>query len=100
MTRKEAIEVVRRYKEMISPRFEKEPVVILYGSYAKGHATPMSDIDVAVILPKVNDDEWLVQSTRLVHDGHEINDLIEPVLMEEHEDSILYNDVLRTGIAV
>jgi len=100
LTRKEAIDVVRRYKEMIRPRFEKEPVVVLYGSYAKGSATPWSDLDVAVIVPKVNDNEWLVQSSRLVHDGHEVNDLIEPVLMEEHEDSILYNDVMRTGITV
>lgn len=72
----------------------------MYGSYAKGYATPLSDIDVAVIVPKIDEGKWLDWSKRLVHDGHEVNDLIEPVLMEEHEDSILYDDVMRTGVAV
>ena len=74
--------------------------VILYGSYAKGSANPWSDIDVAVIIPKVNDDDWLQQSVGLVRDGHALTSLIEPVLMEDHEDSILYDDVMQTGIAV
>ena len=100
LTQNEAIDVVKNYKKVISHRFEKEPMVILYGSYAKGNARPWSDIDVAVIIPKINDDEWLMQSTKLVHDGHEVNDLIEPILMEQHEDSILYADVMKTGIAV
>lgn len=72
----------------------------MYGSYAKGYATPLSDIDVAVIVPKVEEGKWLDWSQGLVHDGHEVNDLIEPVLLEEYEDSILYDDVMRTGIAV
>lgn len=100
LTRNEAIDVVKHYKKVITPRFEQEPRVILYGSYAKGNANPWSDIDVAVIIPKIKDEEWLLQSTRLVHDGHEVNDLIEPILMEEHDDSILYNDVMKTGIAI
>lgn len=58
------------------------------------------DIDVAVIIPKVNDDEWLKQSTALVRDGRQVTSLIEPVLMEDHEDSILFNDVMHTGVAV
>jgi len=72
----------------------------MYGSYAKGNPNPWSDIDVAVIIPRVNDEEWLQQSTDLVHDGRRVSSLIEPVLMEDHEDSILYDDVMRTGIAV
>ena len=70
------------------------------GSYAKGTPNPWSDIDVAVIIPKVNDDEWLKQSTALVRDGRQVTSLIEPVLMEDHEDSILFNDVMHTGVAV
>jgi len=72
----------------------------MYGSYAKGYANPLSDIDVAVIVPKIEDGKWLDWSQRLVHDGHEVNDLIEPVLLEEQEGSILYDDVMRTGVSV
>ena len=96
----EALQLVRRYKQLIAPRFDGKLKVILYGSYAKGLANPWSDIDVAVIIPKVNDEEWLQQSVSLVRDGHAVTSLIEPVLMEDHEDSILFDDVMRTGIAV
>ncbi|MBR3491873.1 MAG: nucleotidyltransferase domain-containing protein [Bacteroidales bacterium] len=96
----EALQLVRRYKQLIAPRFDGKLKVILYGSYAKGSANPWSDIDVAVIVPKVNDDEWLQQSVSLVREGHAVTSLIEPVLMEDHEDSILFDDVMQTGIAV
>ena len=100
LSRNEAIAIVRRYKQVISSRYETAPKVIMYGSYAKGYATPLSDIDVAVIVPKIEDGKWLDWSQELVHDGHEVNDLIEPVLLEEHEGSILYDDVMRTGVSV
>ena len=58
------------------------------------------DIDVAVIVPHINDEDWLQQSADLVSDGRRVNSLIEPVLMEDHEDSILYDDVMLTGLAV
>ena len=52
LTREEALDTVREYKRVISPRYKTEPKVIMYGSYAKGYANPDSDIDVAVILPE------------------------------------------------
>ena len=96
----EVLQLVRRYKQLIAPRFNGQLKVLLYGSYAKGSPNAWSDIDVAVIIPKVNDEDWLQQSVGLVRDGHAVTSLIEPVLMEDHEDSILYDDVMQTGIAV
>ena len=55
LTRDEALSLVRRYKEVISARFDCEPRVYLFGSYSKGSANPWSDIDVAVILPSLKD---------------------------------------------
>ncbi len=46
----EALTLVRRYKEVIRPRFDMEPKVMMFGSYSKGYANPDSDIDVAVIV--------------------------------------------------
>jgi predicted nucleotidyltransferase len=100
LTREEAIDLVRRYKQVIAPRFDTELQVYLYGSYSKGNANPWSDIDVAVVLPSVNDDEWLEQSADLWHDVDKVSLLIEPVLMSRNESSPLYRDVMRTGIAV
>ena len=68
----EALTLVRRYKEVIRPRFDMEPKVMMFGSYSKGYANPDSDIDVAVIVPTYGDQKF------------------EP----------LYDDVMRTGIAV
>ena len=51
LTREEALALVRRYKEVIKPRFAVEPKVMMFGSYSKGDANPDSDIDVAVIVP-------------------------------------------------
>ena len=100
LSRDEAIRIVRDYKQVIAPRFNNKLKVMLYGSYAKGSPHAWSDIDVAVIVPKISNDQWLAQSAELVHESHQMNSLIEPVLMEDNEDSILYSDVMRTGIAV
>ena len=70
----------------------------LFGSYSKGTANPWSDIDVAVILPSLKDEDWLELSADLWHDVDKVSLLIEPVLMSEEEDTILYRDVIRTGI--
>ena len=99
LPREEALQVVRDYKRVIAPRFSKEPKVYMYGSYSKGYPKPESDIDVAVIVPRVEGD-WLSISTELWLDVDKVNILIEPVLLEEGHHSPLYDDVMRTGVAV
>lgn len=100
LTKDEAISAVRRYKRVIAPRYRTEPKVIMYGSYAKGYANPDSDIDVAVIVPEKEITDHWKQWSALWGDVRKVNTLIEPVLMEDNEDSILYREVMRTGIAV
>ena len=100
LTRDEALDIVRRYKRVVTPRYQAEPKVYLYGSYAKGHATPDSDIDGAVIVPQgIIVDKWH-QWADICGDVRKVNTLIEPVLMEDEEDSPLYREVMRTGVAV
>ena len=72
----------------------------MYGSYAKGYANPDSDIDVAVIVPESEITDAWEQWADLCNDVWKVNVLIEPVLLEEQEDSPLYRDVMRTGVAV
>ena len=96
----EALELVRRYKEIIAPRFDRDTKVMMFGSYSKGHPNEWSDIDVAVIVPKITDGKWLEWSTDLWHDVKQVSLLIEPVLLEQNESSPLYRDVIRTGVVV
>ncbi|MBR1785831.1 MAG: nucleotidyltransferase domain-containing protein [Paludibacteraceae bacterium] len=95
----EALSLVRRYKQVIASRFPTEPRVMLYGSYCKGNANPDSDIDVAVIVPTYGDKKMEL-SQGLWRDTRSVSFLIEPVLMAEDTPSPLYDDVMRTGIAV
>ena len=99
LTRDEALRLVRRYKEVIRPRFAVEPKVMMYGSYSKGYANPDSDIDVAVIVPTYGNRKLEI-SKLLWHDVDQVSFLLEPVLMAEDRWSPLYDDVMRTGITV
>ena len=100
LTQQQAIEYVREYKRLISTRFNIEPKVYLYGSYSKGSANADSDIDVAVIVPETEVVNKWEQWADLCGDVRKVSLLIEPVLMEDNEDSALYRDVMRTGVAV
>ena len=100
LTRDEALNTVRAYKQVIRSRYRTEPQVVMYGSYAKGYANPDSDIDVAVILPESDITDRWEQSADLWSDIRKVSVLIEPVLMEDNEDSMLYREVMRTGISV
>lgn len=71
----------------------------MFGSYSKGYANPDSDIDVAVIVPTYGDQKFEI-SMLLWRDVDQVSFLIEPVLMAEDRWSPLYDDVMRTGIAV
>ena len=99
LTRKEALALVRRYKEIVSHRFDVAPRVMMYGSYSKGNANADSDIDVAVIVPTYGDRK-LELSKGLWRDVRDVSFLIEPVLIAEDRWSPLYDDVMRTGVAV
>jgi len=98
MDKEYALNIVKVYKKAISDRLS-DAKVYLYGSYSKGCANEDSDIDVAVVIPKINED-WLDLSSFLWKTSWKINTLIEPVLLEENEPSPLYDDVIRTGIRI
>ena len=76
LTRNEALQLVREYKKVISPRFDGNVKVMMYGSYSKG-----------------NPNKWSM-------DVDKVSLLIEPVLMSDKHWSPLYDDVMKTGIMV
>lgn len=93
----EAIEIVKKFAELIK---EHVPIimVILYGSRVSGTHSEYSDIDVAVIVDKIEND-YLEESARLYELGWKIDSRIEPVLIEKGEDdSGFYRSVMESGI--
>ncbi|MBQ7414418.1 MAG: nucleotidyltransferase domain-containing protein [Prevotella sp.] len=99
LTFEEALAIVKAYKQVIRSHYNNEPKVFMYGSYAKGKANPDSDIDVAVIVEEGEIINKWEQWADLWADIRKVSVLIEPVLMEEKEDSMLYREVMRTGVA-
>lgn len=94
----DVIEVVRRYKDLVVSAMG--PVkVYLYGSYSKGTAREDSDIDVAVVVPELNDD-FLHASSLLWSLTWNVDASIEPVLIDARCPSPLYEDIIATGISV
>ena len=98
MERESALIKVRSYKEAIRPLLS-DAKVYLYGSCSRNEAHKDSDIDVAVIVPKLQGD-WLDTNSFLWLATLEVDTSIEPVLIEECNPSPLYENVLRNGIAV
>jgi predicted nucleotidyltransferase len=95
-----ALELVRRYKKAIAPRFDPATKVMMFGSYAKGCPNEWSDIDVAVIVPKIEEGTWWDTAVSLGRATDNISCYIEPILLENGEDSPIYREVMRTGVAV
>lgn len=98
MDKEQAIKLVKEYKESIKGLFD-EPMVYLYGSYSKGTATAESDIDVAIVIPELKED-WFTVVPKKWGATRKVSTLIEPVLIERCPPSPLYDDVMRTGIAI
>lgn len=98
MDKEQVINIVHSYKKAIYP-IVGDAQVYLYGSYSKGTARTDSDIDVAVIVPKMKED-WWETSSKLWSATRKVSTLIEPVLMADDCPSPLYDDVMRTGVAI
>ncbi len=94
-----ALELARRFSGLVR---EDMPVkkVVLYGSHATGTARKDSDIDIAVVVDKL-DGDFLAWHARLFKLRRAIDLRIEPVLVEENLDkSGFLAEILATGHVV
>jgi len=99
MDNREIIEKLIRYKKLVSAYFDVDKVV-LYGSYAKGNQNENSDIDVAIILNSINQD-FFSYAPILWRLRREIDDRIEPILIEKNNDeSGFLIEIMRTGLVI
>ena len=99
MDKREVIEKVRKYSELISIHFPVK-MVVLFGSYATATAREDSDIDVAVVVSKV-DEDFLMSEVKLYKLRREVDERIEPILLEEDDDkSGFLEQILKEGEVV
>lgn len=99
MVKEQVLSSAREYANAVREIMEPSQV-ILYGSQARGTATPDSDIDIAVVVSELPED-YLSVVTALWRLTRRINDAIEPVLLTADDDrSGFLSTVQRTGVAV
>lgn len=96
MDKTTAIRHVKQYADVVRQNFNVKKV-ILYGSYSRGTARKDSDIDVAVVFNRI-DEDFLMVAAKLFRLRREIDTRIEPVLLEESNDkSGFLEEILKTG---
>lgn len=96
MDKRKAVNLVRRYSELVTKRFPVEQVV-LFGSYARGRQRKDSDIDVAVVIRDLKED-FLDSATELWRLTDSIDVRIEPIILDPaHDPSGFLEHVLETG---
>ena len=99
MDNTEIINKLVSYKLLVSKYFDVDQVV-LYGSYAKGNEREDSDIDVAVIVNSI-DQDFFSYAPLLWKLRRDIDDRIEPVLIEKNKDeSGFLKEIMRTGLVI
>ncbi len=99
MDKREAINIVRAYRHLLKDHFRFENVY-LFGSYAKGTNREDSDIDVAIIVDRVEGDYFSVNPL-LWKLRRQIDDRIEPILVErDFDDADFLGEIQKYGIEI
>jgi len=99
MDKREAIEIVKAYKCLLKDHFPLGKVY-LFGSYAKGTNREDSDIDVAIVVKKMDGDFFLVNPL-LWKLRRQIDDRIEPILIEsDFDEAGFLEEIQKNGIEV
>ena len=98
MDKAKAIQIAKSYKAAVESRLPLK-ALYLYGSYSKGNYRADSDIDIAVIVERL-DDDYFKDTPLLWKLRRKISNLIEPVLLTEDMDNPLYCDIRKTGILI
>ncbi len=84
MDKAEAINKVKKYTALLRDYIDLEKVY-LFGSYAKGNFRGDSDIDVAIVVKKVEGDFFSINPL-LWKLRRQIDDRIEPIIIEREKD--------------
>ncbi len=99
MDKGEAINKVREYSILLKKYIPLEKVY-LFGSYAKNTNRSDSDIDVAIVVNKLEGDFFTIQPL-LWKLRRQVDDRIEPILIEKDNDySGFLIEIQRNGIEI
>ncbi len=99
MDKTTALKHAKMYAQLVSEHLHPLKIV-LFGSFATGNHTKNSDIDIAVIVTKI-DGDFLLISKQLNRFIRNIDSRIVPVLIQNDEDrSGFLATILESGITL
>ena len=99
MDKAEVIKKLGEYKQLLSEHMAFE-AMILFGSYAKGTEREDSDMDVAVIVDKLQRDYFSIHPL-LWKIRRMVDDRIEPVVLErQNDESGFLSKITKYGILI
>ncbi len=99
MDKSEAINKVKEYRILLKEYMHFENLY-LYGSYANNTSREDSDIDVAVVVNRI-DGDYFATNPLLWKLRRQIDDRIEPILIErDFDDSDFLAEVKKYGIEI
>ena len=98
--------IVKKYIDLLREKDISFSHVYLYGSYATGKNTPESDIDIAVVVKELNENEPRIDKQMTLWKlTPKVDMRIEPIVLEEKDfkegyASIMANQVKKYGILI
>ncbi len=99
MDKTEVITKLKKYKGLLLQEMSFDKM-ILFGSYAKGNHGEDGDIDVAIVVDKIDGDFFLTRPM-LWRIRREVDDRIEPIILETTNDkSGFLAEVIKNGILI
>jgi predicted nucleotidyltransferase len=99
MDKSEAITKVKAYRLLLKDYFQLENVY-LFGSYANNTNREDSDIDVAVVVKRIEGDYFSINPL-LWKLRRQIDDRIEPILIEkDFDDADFLTEIKKYGIEI
>ncbi len=99
MDKREAINKVKQYRSLLKQYFRIEKVY-LFGSYARNTNKEDSDIDVAIIVKKIDGDYFSINPL-LWKIRRQVDDRIEPILIErDHDGADFLSEIEEHGIEI
>jgi predicted nucleotidyltransferase len=85
MDKDQIVDIAKNYANLVASHFQVKKIV-LFGSQAKGNQNVESDIDIAVIVDRI-DNDFLDTEAKLYRLRREVDLRIEPILLEEFKDT-------------
>lgn len=99
MDKREAISKVKAYRQLLKEHLQFENMY-LFGSYAKGTNKADSDIDVAIIVDRIEGDFFTINPV-LWKLRRQIDDRIEPIIIErDFDDADFLGEIQKYGIKI